>query len=408
MEQYVSSCRVCLCFIKDNKLEQDCNDNAEVKPQENLIKFFFEKSTSFKILPDEPQTCCSFCYGELMQSLRFMEKCERTQRVLESARKEVFNGIDGESETVSLRDYSQILDIELNEGTTVKEEWGDFLASKTLKIRSRNPISVKTEEMVMRKLKTFKKPKVVKAHKSKPSETTDAKLLKVICPYCATLVKSSYLENHIKNVHMEPRHTYICDICNTQLSSKKSVIRHMNHVHLKMQKYKCKICNTEFPNESLRKAHLLHIHKVVPPKACPYCDYRAFTKAHITRHIQRHRGDRRFKCPTCSFAFVTLLQLQTHSAVHSDERNFECNECLKRFKTKKNLSAHKKCHLAYEYECGVCKRAFLTNQMMRNHVVKNHPEYELPPPGTILNKEAVKRMKNIEAEILQYKPENCT
>lgn len=389
MEQYVASCRVCLCFIKDTKSEQDCNDNT----QENLIKFYFEKSTSFKILPDEPQTCCSYCYGELMQSVRFIEKCERTQRVLDGVRKEISNGIEGET----VNDYSQILDIELKEETHIKEEWVGF------RIPSKNEM-IKTEEKEKRKVK-----RAIKSHKSKSSsDTSESKQLKVICPYCATLVKSSYLENHIKSVHMEPRHSYICDICNTQLSSKKSVIRHMNHVHLKMQKYKCKICNTQFPNESLRKAHLLQIHKVIPPKACPYCEYRAFTKAHITRHIQRHRGDRRFRCPTCSFAFVTLLQLQTHQAVHSDERNFECNVCLKRFKTKKNLSAHKKCHLAYEYECGVCKRAFLTNQMMRNHVTKNHPEFVLPPPGTVLNKEAVKRMKNIEAEILQYKPENLT
>lgn len=383
----MSSCRVCLCFIKDTKSEQDCNDNA--KPQEGLVKFFFEKSTSFKILPDEPQDCCSFCYGELMQSLRFIEKCERTQRVLDGLR----GGNERESESASVKDYSQILDIELKE---VDVGWENFI-----------DISEDPQDRVEKKrLKSLKKPKSEEAWKR--SNPEPAKVHKVICPYCATLVKSSYLENHIKCVHMEPRHSYICDICNTHLSSKKSVIRHMSHVHLKMRKYKCKICHIQFPNESLRKAHLLQIHKVVPPKSCPYCNYRAFTKAHITRHIQRHRGDRRFKCLTCSFAFVTLLQLQTHQAVHSDERNFECEECLKRFKTKKNLSAHKKCHLAYEYECSVCQRAFLTNQMMRNHVRKNHPEFELPPPGTVLNKEAVKRMKNLEAEILQYKPEKIT
>ncbi|XP_063706896.1 zinc finger protein 724-like [Culicoides brevitarsis] len=353
MEQFMSSCRVCLCFIdKETKLEQDCNDNNN-----GLVKFYFEKSTNYKILSDEPQNCCSFCYAELLQSVRFIEKCERTQKILDGLR----TGIETKSETVSVKDYSHILDVEL------KEE---------------------VEENVKVDRKTPKRTKKLE--------------IKVICPYCATLVKSSYLENHIKSVHSEPRNAFMCDICSTHLSSKKSVIRHMNHVHLKMQKYKCKICGIEFPNESLRKAHLLQIHKVVPPKACPYCDYRAFTKAHITRHTMRHRGDRRFKCPTCNFAFVTLLQLQTHQAVHSDERNFECSECLKRFKTKKNLSAHKKCHLAYEYECAVCGKAFLTNQMMRNHVTKMHPEYELPPAGTVMNKEAVKRMKNIEKEVLNY------
>lgn len=385
MEQYVSSCRVCLCLIEDTKLDQNWNDNT--KPQESLVKLFFEKSSSFKILPDEPQNCCSYCYGELMQSIRFLEKCERTQRVLDGVR----NGSEIKSESRSIKDYSQMLDIELKE---VGAEWESFLEIKSQDISPSYP----TEKFEKKRVKIVKKGKSAETRKSKSSSQSS----KVICPYCANLVKSSYLENHIKYVHMEPRQSYICDICTTQLSSRKSIIRHMNHVHLKMKKYRCKICHAQFPNESLRRAHLLQIHKVVPPKSCPYCDYRAFTKAHITRHIQRHRGDRRFKCLTCNFAFVTLLQLQTHMAVHSDERNFECDVCLKRFKTKKNLSAHKKCHVAYEYECGVCKRAFLTNQMMRNHVRKNHPEFELPPKGTILNKEAVKRLKSIEQEILQY------
>lgn len=340
MEEYLSSCRVCLCFIKEPKLEQDCNDNdAKVKPE---IKFFFEKTTNFKLLPEEPQNCCSYCYSELMQFIQFLEKCERTQIVLDGLR----HAVETKSEPFPLNIPRESKDEKRNEQEVPKK----------------------------------------RRKKMKGLETPSDKLLKVICPYCANLVKSSYLELHIKTVHMEPRNTYFCDICSTQLSSKKSVIRHMNNIHLKIQKYKCNICTTEFPNESLRKMHLMQIHNVIPPKECPYCDYRAFTKAHITRHIQRHRGDRRFKCSVCSFAFVTLYQLQTHEAVHSDERNFECNECLKRFKTKKSLGAHKKSHLPYEYECEVCSRSFLTNQMMRIHVTKSHPHFELPPPGTILNK----------------------
>lgn len=383
MEQYLNSCRVCLCNIKDG------TEDAESKLNSSSVKIFFEKFTSFRILPDEPQTFCSYCYKELMELIGFYEKCERTQKVLDGMR--ISNEIDEKSDILSMKGYSQTIDFQLKED--VKKDFVGFLDVSSIKLEEK------------RRQNSSKKRKSSFSTSSRP-KSSETKALKVICPYCATLVKSSYLENHIKYVHTEPRASYICDICNTNLSSKKSVLRHMTHVHLKIQKYKCKICKTDFPNETLRKAHLLQIHKVVPPKACPYCDYRAFTKAHITRHIQRHRGDRRFKCQTCSFAFVTLLQLQTHEAVHSDQRNFECDECRKRFKTKKNLSAHKKCHLEYEYECGVCKRAFLTNQMMRNHVTKNHPEFELPPPGTILNKEAVKRMKSIEAEILQYKPEN--
>lgn len=103
---------------------------------------------------------------------------------------------------------------------------------------------------------------------------------------------------------------------------------------------------------------------------------------------------------------MTLLQLQTHEATHSDVRNFVCDNCGKRFKTKKNLYAHKKVHVPHEYECLVCGRAFLTNQMMRNHVTKTHPDFELPPLGTVLNKEAVKRMQTTQTLIVRKVPLN--
>lgn len=34
---------------------------------------------------------------------------------------------------------------------------------------------------------------------------------------------------------------------------------------------------------------------------------------------------------------------------------------------------------------------FIANQALRIHISKNHPEYELPPPGTVMNKNALKK-----------------
>uniref|UniRef100_A0A336M2S4 CSON010896 protein n=1 Tax=Culicoides sonorensis TaxID=179676 RepID=A0A336M2S4_CULSO len=270
MEQYSNSCRICLCYISDNKSP----GHDAMKSNPNLIKVYFEKCTKIKILEDEPQNCCLFCFTELRDFCKFLEKCDKTQKLLDDVRK---------SES-----YSQYMEPEIDDEFNLKQEieWTGEGLSEILETEVSNHDAFNGDQCWM-KSKTKKSQKICANEGG-----TESKQLKVICPYCGSLVKSTYLENHIKFVHMEPKNSYICDICKTQLSSKKSIIRHMTHVHLRTQKFKCKLCDVQFPTESLRKAHLIQIHNVQPPKACPYCQYRAFTKAHITRHIQRHRGDR--------------------------------------------------------------------------------------------------------------------
>lgn len=42
---------------------------------------------------------------------------------------------------------------------------------------------------------------------------------------------------------------------------------------------------------------------------------------------------------------------------------------------------------------------------MRQHVTRNHPEYDLPPPGTVMNKSALKRIQEIKEK---YNSDNVT
>lgn len=86
---------------------------------------------------------------------------------------------------------------------------------------------------------------------------------------------------------------------------------------------------------------------------------------------------------------------------HSDERPFPCAECKSSFKTKKALGVHMRTHREHEYECPKCSRNYLTNQQMRNHVKKMHPDYELPPKGTIFNKNW--RLRKAREEINELK-----
>lgn len=302
MEQYLDACRVCLKSIKDQPIPVlDAMESQRL----NEFKMSFEQITGYNLRIDEPQNCCDMCLHELNVCFIFLKKCKETQLILKDLRKLKDGDLKKHEEDLLLDLPDFPLDI------AVKEEWSDYDDSRIEisfadNIDEEKPrLNVTEENSQKKKPKKTKnksllelKPKKVRKKKIKLENSSDIKpgddTEKVICPYCASLVKYSYLKHHIKYVHTEPRNGYSCDICKVKLSSKKSVSRHMSQVHLKRQKFICKICNTEFSSEPLKRAHLVQIHNVVPPKACPYCEYKAFTKGHMDRHIRRHRGENFF------------------------------------------------------------------------------------------------------------------
>jgi hypothetical protein len=62
------------------------------------------------------------------------------------------------------------------------------------------------------------------------------------------------------------------------------------------------------------------------------------------------------------------------------------------------------CQGEKNYVCPVCSKAFAQNHVMRTHVAKTHPGYELPAKGTILNVRALARIaKEAEEEAIMSK-----
>lgn len=84
------------------------------------------------------------------------------------------------------------------------------------------------------------------------------------------------------------------------------------------------------------------------------------------------------------------------------QRPFICKICSAAFKSQKSVSVHQKIHRAHDYECPVCERTFLTNQLMRNHCVKNHPDYALPPKGTVMNKTWLKKFGHDKQQNVKF------
>jgi hypothetical protein len=44
------------------------------------------------------------------------------------------------------------------------------------------------------------------------------------------------------------------------------------------------------------------------------------------------------------------------------------------------------------YACSVCNEKFTYNVLLKSHFAKMHPNFEMPPSGTLMSERAIKRM----------------
>lgn len=209
-----------------------------------------------------------------------------------------------------------------------------------------------------------------------------------VCPICGVMINHKYILRHIE-AHKSGGNTdkpYKCDICGVRTMAKCGLVKHMQVQHLDYR-IRCEVCFTEFKTPSVLSSHIRKYHpEIKSPLKCKLCDFQTTDASVLRRHHFYHTGEKRHKCGICGREFRAKDVLRDHMTTHSDERPFPCSNCQSAFKTKKALGVHMKTHRAHEYECPVCQKSYLTNQQMRNHVKKSHPEYEMPPPGTIFNK----------------------
>uniref|UniRef100_A0A336LTD6 CSON004401 protein n=1 Tax=Culicoides sonorensis TaxID=179676 RepID=A0A336LTD6_CULSO len=212
-----------------------------------------------------------------------------------------------------------------------------------------------------------------------------------ICGYCGKLFPNKSLDSHIKNIHFKADTQYTCDMCRIKISTKAGLINHMRNKHMEVV-YNCRYCPESFPNYSCRRTHEVRFHTFDYKYVCNFCPKKFMERVQLKKHIATHTGERSYRCEMCGMAFITLTNLKLHLASHSDERPFPCAICNSRYKTKMALKKHQRIHEERNYECPVCMQKYLVNQQLRIHITRNHPEYDLPPPGTVMNKNALKRI----------------
>uniref|UniRef100_A0AAG5D9I3 Protein krueppel n=1 Tax=Anopheles atroparvus TaxID=41427 RepID=A0AAG5D9I3_ANOAO len=214
------------------------------------------------------------------------------------------------------------------------------------------------------------------------------------CPDCGKLVTVRYLPKH-RETHTSTQR-YECPVCQLRFTFAENLAKH-KRIHQNDKRYACPYCQKLFLHWASRRYHIERVHTKEKRFACEYCGARFRQSSHYQVHLRRHTGSKPYACSLCSNSFVSKSSLKAHMLSHSDRKEFQCNLCYKLYKSAKSLRIHLRTHSnAKEYVCSVCEKTFAQNHSLRTHHMHAHPEFELPPAGTIANIKAINRLKNDE------------
>ncbi|XP_072152355.1 uncharacterized protein [Bemisia tabaci] len=129
----------------------------------------------------------------------------------------------------------------------------------------------------------------------------------------------------------------------------------------------CNICNLGFKNREQLDRHK-QIHTAGPPYPCDYCDKSFDGRSDLKTHWETHKGDNQFMCEVCGASYAEEAILQAHSIIHERVRPYNCPTCSKSFYYRSDLRKHAIIHTGIRpYECSICKKSFTRSTNLNKH-----------------------------------------
>ncbi|CAH1790779.1 unnamed protein product [Owenia fusiformis] len=202
----------------------------------------------------------------------------------------------------------------------------------------------------------------------------------------------------------------ICNVCNKQLSSRKTLYRHKRHLHGDDKPYQCNQCKQRFIIPSELNVHIQHKH--IGKIYCSICD-KHFPNLNLLRkhRVLTHKTGKLDTSPTpcdvCGKSLKGTSGLRVHMQnVHgASSKSVQCHICGKEFHSRKYCSAHiRRVHTekdVADITCVHCGSTFSAKSSMLRHVSLQHPNVSPPLPLQCKHcSEIFREEKHLENHIL--------
>ncbi|XP_074040239.1 uncharacterized protein isoform X3 [Leptinotarsa decemlineata] len=415
-EENKKRCRTCLNSIYHQSerayISMICFEGKSVK--EGLVQLLPQMNST---LADDHFVCDS-CFSLLRNALKFMKKCQETEKVI---------AVESEANLKSL-DLPDGSNDEFSDGSNDDDDDDDSTFQYDPNLDEEDYVSNAITNIIKAKEEykpyRFKKRShlynnIIKHLNLPPLKYTEVRDHNCIVSisdlqpeFIHSLQKkrikllhscSKFDENVLKNkrVLLLGDQTEIqCLLCEERFSSDEKMQDHILNIHGLSKAYlmepycyqympgssnKCEACGKEFRNGELKKTHLKKCF-VFP---CPYCD-KMFTTSELSNHTKEEHDDPQpFKCLHCKLVYGNFINFKRHLcndiicetcgknfrnirnfALHKNECNYKevtkrCTECYESF----SLSSFQAHFATHKFPCSFCGKIF------RNRKVRYRHEY---------------------------------
>ncbi|CAH0403706.1 unnamed protein product [Chilo suppressalis] len=176
-----------------------------------------------------------------------------------------------------------------------------------------------------------------------------------------------------------------CVDCDYICTRREALLSHANREHLDHHPFTCAHCSQQFYSRTILRHHLNQFHK--ESNICEYCDQEFSTTSTLNNHketcqnIQRHH-----KCDQCISSFETLVELANHVKLRHAGGSSNCNLCKKQYLSNTKLQEHIfRVHSGLQMKrkrsilvCPICELKCDSKKQLLDHIKIHGPNSRLP------------------------------